>query len=133
MKRLSLLLPLAICLLASASWAQTSSPANRAWPVFWRAFLTAVNHRDRSSMRKMMPDDFFDGGGGLNRDEWLKFIDENEKNGSWRDLKRSFAAGTVISKERTNDGVPTRVTKDHGYYFEFRKGGHWYFAGIVGD
>ena len=107
--------------------------ANRAWPGFYRAFRAAVNRRDRSALKKMMPDDFFDGGGGLTPAEWLAFIDENAKNGSWRDLQRSFAAGTVIHKEWTKERGPTRVTKDRGYYFEFRKDRRWYFAGVAGD
>lgn len=107
--------------------------ANQAWPAFWSAFLAAVNSRDHSALKKIMADDFYDGGGGLNSDEWLEFIDENEKHGSWRDLRKSFAAGTVVSKEWTKQGVPTRVTKDNGYYFEFRKDHRWYFAGVVGD
>jgi hypothetical protein len=81
----------------------------------------------------MMPDDFYDGGGGLTPTEWLEFIDENEKNGSWRDLQKSFNKGTVMSEEWTITGTPTRVTKDNGYYFEYRKDGRWYFAGVVGD
>ena len=107
--------------------------ANRAWAGFYRAFRAAVNSRDRAALKKMMPDDFFDGGGGLTPGEWLAFIEENKKNGSWRDLKKSFAAGTVVHKEWTRKGVPTRVTKDNGYYFEFRKDRRWYFAGVVGD
>lgn len=107
--------------------------ANQAWPSFWRAFLVAINSKDRSALKKMMPEDFYDGGGGLTPTEWLEFIDENEKNGSWRDLQRSFNRGTVMSEEWTKTGTPTRVTKDNGYYFEYRKDGRWYFAGIVGD
>lgn len=84
-------------------------------------------------MLRMMPKDFFSGGGGESASEWLRFIDENAKNGSWRDLQNSFARGTVIHREWSNRGVPTRVTKDNGYYFEFRKDKKWYFAGVVGD
>lgn len=107
--------------------------ANQAWPAFWRAFLVAINSKDHSALKKMMPEDFYDGGGGLTPTEWLEFIDENEKNGSWRDLQRSFAKGTVLSEEWTKTGTPTRVTKDNGYHFEFRKDRRWYFAGVVGD
>src|SRR6185312_5174110 len=56
--------------------------ANQAWPAFWRQFLAAINTRNRSALKGVMPDDFYDGGGGLNPDEWIKFIDENEKEGS---------------------------------------------------
>jgi hypothetical protein len=105
--------------------------ANQAWPAFWRTFLTAVKRRDYAALHKMMPDDFFDGGGGLDSAEWLVYIEENKKNGSWRDLQRSFTRGTVVDQEWTRKGFPARITRDKGYYFEFRKDRRWYFAGIV--
>ena len=80
-----------------------------------------------------MANNFADDSGGLNAKEWLKYIDENERKGSWRDLQKSFSQGTIISKEWSAKGTPTRVTKDKGYYFEFRKDKKWYFAGVVGD
>ena len=80
-----------------------------------------------------MANNFADVSGGLNAKEWLKSIDENERNGSWRDLGKSFAQGTKSSREWSAKGIPTRVTKDNGYYFEFRKDKRWYFAGVVGD
>lgn len=80
----------------------------------------------------MMPEDFFDGGGGQTPSEWLRFINENERNGSWKDLQRSVATGTVNNRKWSSKGIPTKVTKDNVYYFEFRKG-RWYFAGVVGD
>ena len=105
--------------------------ANKAWPAFWRAFLAAIKSSDRAALKKMMPDDFFDGGGGLTPAEWLEYIQENKTKGSWRDLNRSFSKGTVISAEWIREGVPTRVTRDKAYYFEFREDQRWYFAGIV--
>lgn len=78
-----------------------------------------------------MPDDFSDGGGGLKPSEWLQYINENDKNGSWRDLQRSMARGTM--PDRNSKGVLTRITKDNLYYFEFRKDKKWYFAGVAGD
>ena len=145
MKRTLILLGVWLILVGCASGQSSTKPrptppsravivaANKAWPAFWRVFLAAVKSKDHSALKKRMPDDFQDGGGGLNPDEWLQFIDENAKNGSWRDLQKSFAAGTVFSKEWTKEGLPTRVTKDNGYYFEFRKDNRWYFAGIAGD
>src|SRR5215475_7937329 len=118
---------LAVC----AGLAQTSpnkaQVANRAWPGFWRQFTAAVNKKDRVAVRKMMADDFPDDSGDLKAVEWLKFIDENSRKGSWRDLQRSFARGTIVNKEWRSKGVPTRITKDKFYYFEFRKNGKWYF------
>jgi hypothetical protein len=132
-KTLSLLL---ILLVPSLTFAQASrsnsAAANASWQSFYTKFRVAVNKRDRAAMLRMMPDDFFDGGGGSTASEWLQFIDKNAKNGSWRDLQKSFAAGTVINKNWSKR-IPTRVTKDNGYYFEFRRDKKWYFAGVVGD
>jgi len=126
-----------LLLIPFAAFAQTSRAtnvaANRSWQAFYRQFTLAINMKDRVALLKMMPDDFFDGGGGSTPSEWLQFIDENEANGSWKDLRRSFAQGTVINRNWSSKGTPTRVTKNNGYYFEFRKDQKWYFAGVVGD
>jgi hypothetical protein len=134
-KRSYLLIMLAVVLAAGAVAAQnkTDSASNRAWASFWRQFTAAANKKDRVALRKMMAPNFSDDSGGLNATEWLQFIDENERKGSWRDLQRSFARGTIVNKEWPSKGVPTRITKDKFYYFEFRKDGKWYFAGVVGD
>jgi hypothetical protein len=125
-----------LAVVCSTSFAQTSTSvnadANRRWVGFWRQFTVAVNKKDRDAIKKMMPDDFFDGGGGLTPSEWLRFIDENERNGSWKDLQRSVATGTVKNRKWSSKGIPTKVTRDNRYYFEFRKG-RWLFAGVVGD
>ncbi len=118
---------------AQTSRSKSATAANQSWPSFWRQFSAAINKKDRPALRKMMPDDFSDGGGGLTPSEWLQFIDENERNGSWKDLQKSIARGTVINKKWSGKGIPTRVTRDNGYYFEFRKDKKWYFAGVVGD
>lgn len=107
--------------------------AEKRWPAFWRQFTAAINQKDHGALLRVMPTDFFDGGGGLTAKEWLAFIDENERNGSWRDLQRSVARGARINRRWSTKGVPTKVTRDMGYYFEFRKDGRWYFAGVVGD
>jgi len=126
-----------LLLAASAAFGQTSrvtnAEANRSWPSFWRQITAAINKKDRLTLLKMMPDNFNDGTGEGPPKEWLKFIDENKRGGSWRDLQKSFAKGTVVNRIWPSKGVPTRVTKDKGYYFEFRKDKKWYFAGVVGD
>jgi hypothetical protein len=131
---------LAAMLLLSLTWAtaaQTSAnritAGERSWPTFWRQFTVAIKGKDRAALLRMMPKDFFDGGGGLTPREWLQFIDENERNGSWRDLQKSMAGGAKINRKLSAKGIPTKVTRDNGYYFEFRKDGKWYFAGVVGD
>ena len=132
-----LLAALLLFLVAVATLSQTSAArvttAERSWPGFWRQFTTAINKKDHAALLRVMPTDFFDGGGGSTPKEWLKFIDENERNGSWRDLRRSMARGVKIHRAWSAKGVPTKVTRDNGYYFEFRKDGKWYFAGVVGD
>jgi len=129
------LITLALVLAAGAASAQnkTDSAANRAWASFYRQFTAAVNKKDRVALKTMMAANFADDSGGLNANEWLRFIDENERKGSWRDLQKSFARGTIVNKEWPSKGVPTRITRDKFYYFEFRKDGKWYFAGVVGD
>src|SRR6266550_5490018 len=123
-----------LLLVSSVTFAQTSQAvsaiANRSWPSFWQQFIAAVNKKDRVALLKMMPADFFDGGGGSTASEWLQFIDDDDRNGSWKDLKRSFARGTVFNRSWSKKGTPTRVTRDNRYYFEFRKDKKWYFAGV---
>ena len=126
-----------LLLAASATFSQTSRATNAAadqsWQSFWRQITTAVNKKDRVALRKLMANNFSDESGGLNGSEWLKLIDENKQRGSWRDLQKSFAKGTIVNKNWPSKGIPTRVTKDNYYYFEFRKDKKWYFAGVVGD
>ena len=107
--------------------------AEKAWADFWHQFTLAINTKDHAALLQIMPSDFSDGGGGLTARQWLKFIDENEAHGSWRDLQKSMAGGAKINRTWSAKGVPTKVTSDNGYYFEFRKDGKWYFAGVVGD
>ena len=137
MKTYRILAMVFLLLAASATFAQTSratnAEANRSWQSFWRQITVAINKKDHVALRKMMPNNFDDGGGGLTPSEWLKFIDQNERKGSWRDLQKSFAKGTVVNREWSAKGTLTRVTKDTKYFFEFRKDKKWYFAGVVGD
>ena len=123
--------------IASTAFSETPASeiavAERSWPTFWRQFTSAIDKRDHAALLRMMPSDFFDGGGGLTPRKWLQYIDENERNGSWRDLQRSVAGGARVNRDWSSKGVPTKVTRDNGYYFEFRKDGKWYFAGVVGD
>ena len=136
-KRNHLLAGLLLLSVAFAAFSQTpvsrTATAERSWPGFWRQFTVAINKKDHASLLRMMPSDFSDGGGGLTPKEWLSFIDENERSGSWRDLQRSMARGAKINRTWSAKGVPTKVTRDKAYYFEFRKDGKWYFAGVVGD
>ena len=118
---------------AHAQKSQSNASANQAWPAFWHQFSDAINRKDSAALLKMMPSDFSDGGGGMSAAEWLEYINANEQHGSWKDLQRSVARGTVISKEWSNNKVLTRITRDKHYYFEFRKDKKWWFAGVAGD
>jgi len=105
--------------------AAPDDPSQR-WATFWRVFLSAVNTRNRVALKRMMATDFFDGLQIETPDAWLRTVDGR---GWWRELQKSFAAGTVISK---TDGSTMRLTKDGTLYFQF-KNGRWYFAGVMGD
>jgi hypothetical protein len=63
---------------ASATFSQpsgtTNTAANRSWQSFWRQITVAVNKKDHAALKKMMPNDFFDGGGGLTPSEWLREV-----------------------------------------------------------
>ena len=109
------------------------SSVNASWKIFYTAIQTAVNNHDSAAMLKMMPDDFHDDmDSSAGKAEWLKLIVEaHAKNGSWQKLRKSFASVTKIHKNK--EGIPRRYTKDHAYYFEYRKDKKWYFAGVVGD
>jgi hypothetical protein len=136
-KKSRLLAALLILFAALAGFSQTPpariATAEGTWPSFWRQFTLAITTKDHAALLRMMPSDFFDGGGGLNPREWLKFIDANEPNGSWRALRKSMAGGAKLNPTWSAKGVPTKLTRDNAYYFEFRKDGKWYFAGVVGD
>src|SRR4029450_12032174 len=90
--------------------------AEKTWASFWRQFTLAINKKDHAALLRMMPSDFFDSGGGLTPNEWLKFIDENEPNGSWQDLRRSMAGGAKINRAWRAKGVPKKGTQEHGCF-----------------
>jgi hypothetical protein len=54
---------------ALAGFSQTPAApiatAERTWASFWRQFTLAINKKDHAALLRMMPSDFFDGGGGL--------------------------------------------------------------------
>ena len=135
-KRSYLVAVVLLLLVANATFSQSAAAriatAERSWPAFWRQLTMAINKKDHAALLRVMPSDFFDGGGGYNAKEWLKLMDENERLGSWRDIRRSIAGGARIHRAWTAKGRPTKVTRDNGYYFEYRRG-KWYFAGVVGD
>src|SRR5687767_12260593 len=112
-------LPAVVLLLvvANATFSQSTAAriatAERSWPAFWRQFTVAINKKDHAALLRVMPSDFFDGGGGFTAKEWLKLMDENERRGSWRDIRRSIGGGTKIHRAWSAKGTPTKVTRDN--------------------
>ncbi|PWT93679.1 MAG: hypothetical protein C5B55_04035 [Blastocatellia bacterium] len=107
----------------------TKANANKTWTTFWQRLVSAANKKDHKAMLAVMPADFFDGGGGGTASEWLKDLDAR----AWRDLQKSFAKGTKPGENDKSKAIVTRVTRDNAFYFEFRKDGKWWFAGVMGD
>ncbi len=123
MKKIRILI-LAVCLLIPATAFAQSPAASRSWNSFWTKFSAAVNSRNRAGVKNLMASerDFFSGGGGETRDQWLASV-------SWRELQKSVRRGT---KNYNYDGKPGRVTKDNYFIFAFI-GGKWRFIGPMGD
>jgi hypothetical protein len=126
-KRLIVSLMLFLIVLPAAL-AQTSSSinaqANKAWPAFWRQFTTAIRRKDRAALKRLMAPEreFFSGGGGETRDEWITMT-------GWKKLQTVLVIGT---KPYNEGRTPGRITKDNGLIFEFVRG-RWRFTGIQGD
>lgn len=95
------------------------------WEAFWSEFKAAVNKKDTPALRKLMADDFFDGGGGGTADQWLESIRSND---SWSYNQKSIAGGTKPGK----CSVPCRTTKDGYLVFENRNG-KWLWAALGGE
>ena len=117
-------LMLAFCLLIPASGFAQTSAANKSWNSFWTKFSTAVNKKNRVAMKSLMASerDFFSGGGGETRNQWLASV-------SWAELQKSVRRGVKIDN---SDGKPGRITKDKYLVFAFF-GGRWRFMGPMGD
>ena len=103
----------------------TQAQADKAWPIFWRQFSTAIKSKDRVALKRLMASEkeFFSGGGGETRDEWITMI-------GWEKLQTALVIGTMP----LNDGGrnPARITKDRGLVFEYVRG-RWSFTGVMGD
>ncbi len=123
MKKIRILI-LAFCLLIPASAFAQTSTANKSWNSFWTKFSTAVNKKNQVALKGLMASerDFFSGGGGETRNEWLASV-------SWAELKKSVRRGTKVDN---SDGKPGRLTKDNHLVFAFI-GGRWRFMGPMGD
>lgn len=105
------------------------SVADKSWNAFWTRFSAAVKNKDTKALKQLMAseNDFNPGGAGMGRDEWLRFIREQNR---WGEYRQSVASGT--KKEPCGASIPCRVTKD--YYLTFAYiNGRWRWTGLVGD
>ena len=102
----------------------THAQANRAWPVFWKQFGAAIRRKDRAAFKRLMASEreFFSGGGGETRDQWITMI-------GWKQLQAALTIGTMPFNEGRRPG---RITRDRGLIFEFVRG-RWLFTGVMGD
>ena len=118
------ILILAFCLLIPVSAFAQTAAANRSWNSFWTSFSAAVNSRNRVALKGLMASekDFYSGGGGETRDQWLRSV-------SWSELQKSVKKGVKIYNY---GGKPGRLTKDNYLVFAFT-GGKWRFMGPMGD
>jgi hypothetical protein len=115
-----------LLLIPSLNHAQTA--ANKSWNTFWAQFSSAVAKKSKAGLKKLMAseNDFFSGGGGESRDEWLQMVDRERW---WDSLQKSVRSGTKVEN---SPGRPGRVTRDNGLVFGFI-GGRWRFTGPMGD
>jgi hypothetical protein len=124
MKRLRILF-FAFFLLIPAFQAQAqNAAADKSWNSFWTKFSTAVKQKNRVALKSLMVSEreFYPGGGGGTRDEWLNLV-------SWSELQKSVRSG--IKADRTY-GKPGRTTRDNWLIFAYT-GGRWRFMGERGD
>ncbi len=109
----------------SVSLAQ--SAAQKDWNPFWTQFNSAVKSKNKAAVKRLMSSekDFFSGGGGETRDEWLQSLD----HGFWGEIRKSLAKGV---KAYNAEGRTGRITKDRYLIFQYI-GGRWRFVGVMGD
>ena len=127
MRKIRLLFLMILLLIPASTFAQTNA-ANKSWNNFWTQFTSAVTKKNKPAVKRLMASekDFFSGGGGESRSEWLQMVD---KSRLWGNLQRAVKSGT---KFYDYDGKPGRVTKDNTLIFAFI-GGQWRFMGPMGD
>jgi hypothetical protein len=119
-----LLIPAAV----SAQSKAAQAAANKSWQSFWTQFSAAVNAKNKAAVKRLMAseNDFFSGGGGESRDEWLQLVESQKW---WGLLQKSVRLGTRVDN---SDRWLGRVTRDSHLTFAFI-GGRWRFTGPMGD
>lgn len=128
MKKFRLLFLFLLVLLLVPSTVSAQSAAEKSWKPFWAQFTAAVKSKSKPAVKRLMSSekDFFSGGGGESRNEWLKMLDESKL---WSEVQRTVAKGVNNYNE---DGKAGRITKDRSLIFQYI-GGKWRFVGIMGD
>ena len=113
----------------SLTYAQKSkqTAADKSWNAFWTHFSAAIKNEDTKALRRLMSSDFNPAGAGLGRDEWLRYIKEQNR---WGEYRQSVAYGT--KKESCGSPPLCRVTKNDHLVFAYIKM-HWRWIGLVGD
>ncbi|MFT3911674.1 MAG: hypothetical protein QM737_19785 [Ferruginibacter sp.] len=101
------------------------------WTIYWKAFTTAINTKDKKSIAALTSKDFYDGGGGT-VEQWLDgevFVNEKQFNLYKTILKKG------AKSFKNEGGGPYKATgkNDSGDLFFEYKNSQWLFGGVVGD
>src|SRR5215217_6879577 len=90
--RMPLLFLLMLMLVPPVTLSQ--SAAEKSWRPFWFQFSAAVRAKNKAAVKRLMSSerDFFSGGGGETRDQWLKMLDDNKL---WGLVQKSVAKGVM--------------------------------------
>ena len=124
--RIRLLFLLVLMVVPPVAFSQ--SAAEKSWRPFWTQFSAAVRAKNKAAVKRLMSSerDFFSGGGGETRDQWLQMLDDNKL---WGLVQKSVAKGVIPYNESGRIG---RITKDRHLIFQYI-GGRWRFVGVMGD
>lgn len=124
--RIPMLLLLVLLLVPPVAFSQR--PAEKSWRPFWTQFSAAVKAKNKVAVKRLMSSerDFFSGGGGETRDQWLQMLDDNKL---WGLVQKGVAKGVIPYNESGRIG---RITKDRQLIFQYI-GGKWRFVGVMGD
>ena len=150
MKLLPILVLICVLVVPSSGGARqfrsSTGAAEKAWPVFFAAFRSAVKSKDRKSLKAMLAPDLLFTLGHHRQDhleEAFRFWDADNGRG-WKAFNRILNQGAFPTAAWWNNGAkpvrPSRVApaaanrrinidRDRiAWYaiFEFREDGHWY-------
>lgn len=91
----SKLLIIVFCLIIPVLTVAQTANATKEWGSFFEQFKSAVNKKDRDGLKRLMASekDFFSGGTGDSRDEWLANVSWKDGNRYKKALKRKAMNG----------------------------------------